>query len=460
MTKPYDIFQCAVPGTYRKGQDAVAGEFADGVSVIALSDGISSAPFAECGAQSAVKAATRFLTENFDKIMEEEDFLLRNLFYLFFRNYYIRVLHESLSKFPGAENYPVLRKFEDGKLRMIPQNLEQYGATILAGAVKGERLILMKIGNGVIAADTGNGYGVVSPSVLRDGVTTPGIERILDPMFDEFFFRRYLVEDLRSLILMSDGVEPPNSACLYDKEQKTLNQEFVPWFQNASRSQRNFEESVQELGLQGVDDVSVAALLKKGTDNKEVGVIAQNPLSNCALLTPFSQKKEEETAVISVSQSDEADSIRNEEGDAAERLSDSEHKTAPHKNGVPLKCRQLLLRITGIAFCLFCVLSVGLSSTMTFFLWREVSEAREDARQLKQVIEIIEKTSLAVRSENAFEADIGIAQLRECKNADSVRNAVALFEQLSHGETEMESDVVTSASMSLETGATVETGDS
>ena len=170
------------------------------------------------------------------------------------------------------------------------------------------------------------------------------------------------------------------------------------------------------------------------------------------LYTHNTQKLQEETAAISVSQSDEADSIRNEEEDAAERLSDSELKTAPHKNGVPLKCRQLLFRITGIAFCLFCVLSVGLSSAIMFFLLREASEAREDARQLKQVIEIIEKTSLAVRSENALEADIGIAQLRECKNADSVRNAVALFEQLSHGETEMESDVVTSTSMSFETG--------
>lgn len=270
----FQVLKKAIPGTLQKGQDAVDELYSNSVLAVALADGISSAgPLAGYGARAVVQAAVHFLTEKFDEVITADAALLRNNLYTLFRDYYLKKLN-SLAQ---EHNLPLVL---DGE-KMIHQNFNKYSTTVLACAVKNEYLIVLKIGNGAIVANAGNGFGVVSPSKIIHG-KTPGIGRIVDPGFADFTFERYIVPDLQALVLMSDGVEFPE-AHLYNNSNDTLFEDFIEWFNSSIESDEKFSASMDNLGKIGKDDISVVIMIKPDVRFEESKVIFTNPLSDAEL---------------------------------------------------------------------------------------------------------------------------------------------------------------------------------
>lgn len=271
---PQRAFAKAVPGLQGKNQDATSVLTRHGVTALAVADGVTSAgQYAGLGAQSAATSATAFLTEKFDEIVVAEEDRLRNYFFSYFRTYYLQELNAAAG---NAGLPPVL---ED--TRVIFKHFRLYSTTIIACAVREDQLLMMKIGNGSIAADTGMGFGVVSPSKLVRG-QTPCIERLFDPGFSYFSFRRYLVPGLTCLVLMSDGVEH-TAPLLYDEINQRLTQDFPDWLQEAARTEESFSAAVEQLGRTGEDDVAVAVLVRGEADLSPKPLLQENPFADCEL---------------------------------------------------------------------------------------------------------------------------------------------------------------------------------
>lgn len=271
---PQRAFAKAVPGCQKKGQDAASVLTCGGVTALAVADGVTSAgPYAHLGAQSAATAATRFLTEKFDEIVAAGEDRLRNYFFSYFRTYYLWDLNAAV------ENAGLPQVLEDTKA--IYKHFRFYSTTIIACGIRDDHLVMMKIGNGSIVADAGTGFGVVSPSELVHG-QTPCIERLYDPGFDHFSFRRYLVPNLTCLVLMSDGVEH-TSPLLYDEINQRLPQNFPGWIQEATRTKESFSAAVEQLGRTGEDDVAVAVLVRGEADFSRKSLLQGNPFASCEL---------------------------------------------------------------------------------------------------------------------------------------------------------------------------------
>ncbi len=224
----------------------------------------------------AVIMATRFLVEKFDEIAEAPEDQLRNIFYTYVYEYYSKNLDKYASK-NGMP--PVFREntnyYHVDFLRKCP-----YSTTLVACAVKDDILITAKVGNGIIAADTGNGFGVVSPSSIP-GAATPSIEVLVNPAFKHFSFKRYQVKDLRGIVLMSDGPEVSKPQ-LFQKDQKHMEPAFVNWLKEATMSEKAFADKVADLGRCGPDDVSIA-LLWRGDSKPRLMADDRNPLEDCSL---------------------------------------------------------------------------------------------------------------------------------------------------------------------------------
>ncbi|MDR1638137.1 MAG: DUF6273 domain-containing protein [Clostridiales bacterium] len=274
---PFWVLKKAIPGTLKKGQDAVSEKESGGIRAIALADGVTSAgDFAGFGAMAAAKAATDFFLENFDDIVALEEDKLRNCAYSLFRNYYLKVLN----KYAAMRGFPTVLS-EDNKL--VYGNITKYSTTVVSCAVKGDKLLILKIGNGVVAADAGFGFGVVSPSVTIDGLTQ-SIERIVDPGFADFSFKRYRVPNLLCVALMSDGVECAVPR-LYDPHIQKLTQSFQIWIGNATVSEKEFSLCVDELGKTGEDDISIAMILRRDESFQDRPILSNNPFECMELYT-------------------------------------------------------------------------------------------------------------------------------------------------------------------------------
>lgn len=273
----YTMFFHAAPGSEGKNQDAAYGCADKGVHALAIGDGVTQAgQYAGIGARMAVIMATRFLIEKFDEIAEVSEDQLRNVFYTYVYEYYSK----SLDKYARQNGMPpVFRENTDyyhpDFLRKCP-----YSTTLVACAVKDDILITMKVGNGIIAVDTGNGFGVVSPSSIP-GVATPSLEVLVNPAFKHFSFKRYQVKDLRGIVLMSDGPEVSNPR-LFQKDQKHMEPAFVDWLKEATVSEKAFADKVTDLGLCGPDDISVALLWQVDVEPRLI-TDDRNPLEEFSL---------------------------------------------------------------------------------------------------------------------------------------------------------------------------------
>lgn len=119
-------------------QDKTYGLYQNDVNVIALADGAGSAELSHIGAECVTKSICRYFSENFDKlyIMPEETCCTTIIKFL---------IHEL-----------------DDMCSIVECDRQSLASTLLATAVKGDKIITLHIGDGVIGCISDNGLEVIS----------------------------------------------------------------------------------------------------------------------------------------------------------------------------------------------------------------------------------------------------------------------------------------------------------
>ena len=156
-------------------QDSVASLQENGVSVIALSDGCGSSPLSHYGSDITVKAVCDLFVNNYDELYNGDDDTIRKAV--------VSAVVEQLKLFinTNAEiiseckrtNPTHYEKFKSSRLGFVQAekiySLTLFDATVQFVAVKGERVIAGRLGDGVIA-DIHNGALRILSSEDKVGV--------------------------------------------------------------------------------------------------------------------------------------------------------------------------------------------------------------------------------------------------------------------------------------------------
>ncbi len=137
-------------------QDSVRTEQKNGVSVIALSDGCGSAPMAEYGSELTVNALCQLLTEQFDQLYQSDDRQIKGQIVTAiensvtaFLNSHKKLLTEFSKKQP--QHYPsFLERWKGYRSAPTLYPLTLFDATVQFVAVKDEKVMMGRLGDGVI----------------------------------------------------------------------------------------------------------------------------------------------------------------------------------------------------------------------------------------------------------------------------------------------------------------------
>ena len=175
----------------------------NGVDVIALADGAGSSKYTHSaiGAECVTNVISEFFCNNFDKFYEKED--VEEL-----RAVVMTVCQRALKK-----------KAEELEL----DSIARFSSTLLCVAIKGERVIVCHIGDGVIGKLTPEGTQVVSAPENGEFASTTYF--ITNPRADEYIhIIKEEKQDAVSYFLMSDGtsdyVYNKFDTCFYDAAKK------------------------------------------------------------------------------------------------------------------------------------------------------------------------------------------------------------------------------------------------
>lgn len=193
---------CCVPGSdHRKKQipcqDRIYQYHSEQISVIALADGAGSARFGGEGAEIAVRECVRLFITSFDRFYETEDARIVSRKIL---DHLFRTLYFSAKKNKGE--------------------VKDMASTLLAAAVKGDRYLLVHIGDGVIGCrKNGKMYAVSHPENGEFVNET----FFLTSQNAETHFRLYKgeIQDIDCFLLMSDGAQ----TSLYQAKNRKLIEE-------------------------------------------------------------------------------------------------------------------------------------------------------------------------------------------------------------------------------------------
>lgn len=167
----------------------------NGVDAIALADGAGSQKYTHSanGAECITETVCKFLCSNFEKFYEKED--INNL-----KSIIMTVCHKKL--FEVAEQLNL-------------DSIARLSSTLLAVAVKGDKVIVCHIGDGVIGKLTPRGTEVVSAPDNGEFASTTYF--ITNPKADEYInIIKCTVDDTYSYFLMSDGT----SEYIYDESNQ------------------------------------------------------------------------------------------------------------------------------------------------------------------------------------------------------------------------------------------------
>lgn len=153
-----------------------------GVTAVALADGAGSASHAADGAMIAAKTTCIHVCENFDRIYENENADKEKFFVI------------------EAVRYAIENKYQT-------EDFADFNSTLLCAAVKGDRCIILHLGDGVVGriSDSEEIFSVVSAPM--NGLTRQ--QTYLTGMKNAYMHLRLYRTDtknLRSLILLTDGL--------------------------------------------------------------------------------------------------------------------------------------------------------------------------------------------------------------------------------------------------------------
>lgn len=213
------------------------------VSAIALADGAGSAKFSHFGAEHVTKKICKYLCENFDtvytKILEKD----ANI-----KHYLINIVCAEFSILSAELNCKI----------------KDLASTLLAVAVKGDRYILLHLGDGVIGCVRGKKLEILSMPTNGEYVnityftTSENATRVFKTKAHELL-------GITSFIMMSDGAMDGG---LYDvREEKLVNT--VKQIADYSRV-----ESLDEIRA-GVKELFETRVMTNTTDDCSIAVLSE-----------------------------------------------------------------------------------------------------------------------------------------------------------------------------------------
>lgn len=228
-------------------QDKTYSIHKNGVYVIALSDGAGSAKLSHFGAEKVTEQTSLYLTENFEKIFNNED---------------ADVVREE-----------IVRKVGEG-ITLLAEDLgcdkRDLACTLLLVAIKDNRYILMHCGDGVT--------GFMRADELKVATKPMNGEYANETIFITFHnSKQYLriakgiLNGIRAFVLMSDGSE----ACLYNKKEAFLanfvakiinNATFLPIESVHETIVTAFKNTVIQ---KTTDDCSIAFLVRRDAETSK-----------------------------------------------------------------------------------------------------------------------------------------------------------------------------------------------
>ena len=232
-------------GHQRQGlpcQDKTWSMEANGVTAIALADGAGSARLSHEGAESAVQTICRTLCEQFDELY--------------------------VSSSPMEMRMKALREVRQRiRLHAAERNaaIGNFACTLLAVAVRGDKYLLVHVGDGVIGYQKSGKLLVASRPQNGEFANTTTFVTSPD-VLQKARVLRGRQPKLEGFVLMSDGCE----AALYQKKKAAIAPLVGRLFQRAELLEHSTAESLLQMALKCAvspcthDDCSLAVMTRKG----------------------------------------------------------------------------------------------------------------------------------------------------------------------------------------------------
>ena len=255
----YDLSHC---------QDACAA-YADGeISVMALCDGAEAASLSHIGASCIAEFSVSYFAEHFDQIFEAE----------------FNVACEELIKYHQA----TISKLAEVALAkknvqiLVGRNIQlrelnKFSSSVQVLAVKGDRAIYFKVGNGSAVIAPGSGVFTLSDSVVRESsmyMTTPNpVNLLIGCDFKTFT----LSPACHAIALATDGVEFEGG--LFHNHAATPFYEKV--IADIADSDRNADLELQELACSLLSDNMNAS-----KDNIGIAIMHRKPMEEAPVMEP------------------------------------------------------------------------------------------------------------------------------------------------------------------------------
>jgi len=260
-------------------QDKTATWHVNDVDAIALADGAGSARYSHIGAAVVTAFVCRYITNNFDRIINNPDG--------------VQVKKDILEHLLTQ----VKRRSED-----LSCNMEDLASTLLAVAVCNNLFIMLHIGDGVIGYLKGNKLEVASYPDNGEFVNTTTFVTSRNAITSLRLLKGG-VDDISGFVLMSDGT----AQSLYNKKDKFLAGVLVKIMHRTAILARDktckmIKDSFDQVIVNNtIDDCSIALLCRSSTVLRDY--CDMSPEEKCELLNIATSDRQ--SAVNTVSRFDE-----------------------------------------------------------------------------------------------------------------------------------------------------------
>ncbi|NMA82604.1 MAG: protein phosphatase 2C domain-containing protein [Epulopiscium sp.] len=175
-------------------QDKTYSSYIKNVNIIALADGAGSARLSHYGAEVVIKAASEYISNNFDAVINNEDG----------KEVKINILNYLLDALKN-------------KSTELSCDLKDLASTFLMVAVKDDVFLIIHIGDGVIGYLKGHELKIASRPENGEFANTTTFVTSKDALSSMKLFRGK-TDNIHGFVLMSDGT----SDSLYNKKDATL----------------------------------------------------------------------------------------------------------------------------------------------------------------------------------------------------------------------------------------------
>jgi len=220
-------------------QDKTYELYNNGVSCLSLSDGAGSAKHSDLGADISTKVACRYMCENFDSIISNNNALE-------IKQAILKEINDALSQQATEADI----------------DLTELAATLLCVAVKDEKYIIFHIGDGVIGYAEKDVIKVASKPINGEYINSTVFITTINAA-EHAKLLRGNTEKITGFILMSDGT----AESFYNRKKKILAPVLVNFIKKTALLEK---EKIQQL----IKNSFLELVLKKTQDDCSIGIMS------------------------------------------------------------------------------------------------------------------------------------------------------------------------------------------